>query len=522
MPIEQDFEDLHIVRRVRQIVRKWWSIELAFADDTGFVVDHKKGIVVPPHNPICQTCLRGKEGFSRCNRSVEKAIVQLARKPDSAQRAGPCHMGLDIVAVPVVVDGEYQGAMFACGFVIDEGSESGRRSTVIDRARALGLERDVPDLEAAYDSIARLDSRDLEYFKDLLATTAAEVSEFASTVRAKEQRIQELSAELQGRHRFGSIIGKSDAMKRLFSILERVVDSDATVLITGENGTGKELIARAVHYNGNRREQAFVAQNCSALNDNLLESELFGHVKGSFTGATRDKQGLFKVADGGTFFLDEVGDMSPSMQVKVLRVLQDGTFLPVGATKPEKVDVRIIAATNRPLKEMVAKREFREDLYYRLNVINIEVPPLRERLEDLPVLCDHFLNRLAERTNRPLKRLAPEVMADFYAARWSGNIRELENTIERLVVLAGENEVITGELRRLGGRPTPDDGVKAFARFKDRGDLASAVQALEREMIEAGLIATHWNKSRLAEKLGLSRTTLIKKIKDFGLEDRET
>ena len=515
MPIEASFEDLHIVRKIRQTVRKWWSIELAAADETGFVVDHKQGKIVPPHNPLCQGCLTRKEGFARCNRSVEKAIVQLEKKPDLPQRAGPCHMGIDIIAVPVMVGEEYQGAMFACGFLIEDGDA--RKEKIVANAEALGLGETIPDLEEAYRRIARLDARDLEYFQDLLATTASEVAEFSSQMQAKEARIAALSAELQDRHRFGSIIGRSEAMQRLFAVLERVVDSEATVLLTGENGTGKELVARAIHYNGPRRDAPFVAQNCSALNDNLLESELFGHVKGAFTGATRDKQGLFKVADGGTFFLDEVGDMSPAMQVKVLRVLQEGTFLPVGATKPEKVDVRIIAATNRPLKEMVHKREFREDLYYRLNVINVELPPLRDRLEDLPALTEHFLEAYAQRNGQPKKRLSPEVMAEFYASRWGGNIRELENTIERLAVLAGDHEVIGPELRQLGANPSAED--RGFARFRERGDLASAVQALEKEMIEAGLVATHWNKSKLAERLGVSRTTLIKKIKEYGLEE---
>jgi len=517
MAAQQSFEDLHIVRRIRQMVRRWWSIELAFADETGFVTDHEKGLVVPPHNPICQSCLRQKEGFSRCNQSVEKAIVQLQRKADLTQRAGPCHMGIDVVAVPVVVDETYRGAMFTCGVLLDDSPE--RRQQVVANARALGLERDIPDLDRAYDRIARLDARDFDYLKDLLAATASEVSEVTAQQALRDARIEALSAELQGRHRFGSLVGKSPAMQRLFAMLQRVVESDATVLVTGENGTGKELIARALHYNGPRKSKPFVAQNCGALNDNLLESELFGHVKGAFTGAIREKQGLFATADSGTFFLDEIGDTSASMQLKLLGVLQRGEFTPVGGTKPAHVDVRIIAATNRPLAEMIQKRTFREDLFYRLNVIHVEVPPLRDRLEDLPLLCDHFLARAADRFGMPVKRLSPDVMGEFYASRWPGNVRELENTIERLVVLAGEASTIGADLLHLGARS--DDGGRSTAKYRDRGDLAGAVRAVERDLIESGLIATHWNKSKLAEKLGISRTTLIKKIKEFGLEDRE-
>ncbi len=509
--IDLALENLHIIRRVRQIVRKWWSLELAFTDQTGYVVDHQKGVVIPPHNPICQSCLRTKEGFARCNRSVEKAIAQLTPGPEGARRLGPCHLGVDIVAAPIAIDGQTQGALFACGFLLDGGPE--REERVAAGARALGLERVVPDLDAAAKRLVRLDARDADRFFDLVTTCATEAAEVAAR-RGLSQTISALAPETAG---FGAIIGKSAPMKRLFAVLERVVETDTTVLVSGENGTGKELVARAIHFGGPRKDQPFLAQNCSALNDNLLESELFGHVLGSFTGATREKKGLFKAADGGTFFLDEVGDMSPAMQVKILRVLEEGMFLPVGATRPEQVDVRVIAATNRTLKDLVQRRLFREDLYFRLNVIHIEVPPLRERVEDIPLLCDHFLTRISRRTRRTKKRLSPELMRDLFASRWAGNVRELENTIERLAVLAGDREVIGREVRELQGEKQEDE--PALAKAAERGHLTAAVQALEREMIQAGLIQTHWNKSKLAEKLGLSRTTLIKKIKEYGLED---
>jgi len=294
------------------------------------------------------------------------------------------------------------------------------------------------------------------------------------------------------------------------------------VLIHGENGTGKELIAKALHFNGPRKQKQFVAQNCSALNDQLLESELFGHVKGSFTGATRDKPGLFKVADGGTFFLDEVADMSPAMQVKLLRVLQEGTFVPVGGTKPEKVDVRIIAASNKDLREAVMKREFREDLFYRLHVVALEVPPLRERLDDLPILVDHFLDSTAQRTSKQRKKLHAELMAAFYEWHWPGNVRELENEIERLVVLSGDAEVVPPELRAQRPQGKSPGSAAHLAALVQRGlgaDMATAVGALEKEMIETGLRETAGNKSKLAEKLGVSRTTLIKKIRDYGIAE---
>ena len=511
------FEDLHIVRKIREKIRKWWNIELSYADESGYVLDHARGKIVPPHNGLCQASLGSREGFHRCNVSVERAIDAVRdQKEIRARVIESCHLGFPIVLVPVVDDeGTFHGAIFAGGFLLEDEKEA-RRERVLEASERLHLP--IVDGQSTYEGVPVITRRDLDYFCDLLETTVEEIVEFNRALRLRESRIQELTGELAGRYAFGNIVGRSPAMQRMFSILEKVVGTDSTVLITGENGTGKELIARALHYNGPRKNKPFVVQNVSALNDNLLESELFGHVKGAFTGATRDKQGLFKVADGGTFFLDEVGDMSMAMQVKLLRVLQEGTFLPVGATKAEKVDVRIITATNRDLKEMVARREFREDLYYRLNVINVRVPPLRERKEDLPALVEHFLERQASKRGLGPKRLSGEVMARFYAYDWPGNVRELENEIERLVVLSGDDEVIGPELLETAASPYSGDG--KLRRFRMKGDLASAIAALEREMIQEGLVATHWNKTKLAQKLGVSRTTLIKKIKEYGLEER--
>jgi len=512
------FEDLHIVRKVKETIRKWWRIELSFADAQGAVVDHGHGRAMPRHSPFCEASLSGPAGFGLCLRSIEKAVRDLADGSDGkAVLVDSCHMGFHVMACPVRSDGHFHGAIFTCGFLQDE-AKSGRANLIPSNARHEGLR--VLDEERSYAAVPSLSARDMSYFKDLLETTVAEIVEFSRTVEQKEARIVQLSRELGGRYQFANIVGRSPAMQRLFGLLEKVVDSDSTVLVTGENGTGKELIARALHYNGPRRDRPFVAQNCSAFNDNLLESELFGHVRGSFTGANRDKLGLFKIADGGTFFLDEVGDMSAAMQVKLLRVLQEGTFLPVGAVKPEHVEVRIIAATNQPLQEMVKRRQFREDLYYRLNVLNIEVPPLRARLEDLPVLCEHFLSQHGRRSGRQLKRLDPEVLARLYEYTWPGNIRELENEIERLVVLSGDREVITPDFIGRGSLLGADPRLVARETVPS-GELRTAVQSLEKEMIRRGLVQTHSNKTRLADQLGVSRTTLIKKIKEYGIDDPE-
>src|SRR5690606_18861281 len=228
-----------------------------------------------------------------------------------------------------------------------------------------------------------------KHFTELCELVAQEVVTLHLEITSRENRISELNKELGTRYKYDNMIGKSKPMQELYSLLDKIKSAESTVLIQGENGTGKELIAKAIHYNSPRKDKSFIIQNCSAFNDNLLESELFGHVKGSFTGAVRDKKGLFEQAHKGTFFLDEIGDTSPTMQVKLLRVLQEGTFIPVGSTEPRRVDVRIIAATNRDLKDMVEKGTFREDLYYRLNVIHIRVPSLYERKEDIPLLIEY-------------------------------------------------------------------------------------------------------------------------------------
>ena len=529
MPIDTSrLEELHIVRKVREIARRWWGVELSFTDARGFVLDHGKGIIIPPGNQICTACLGDSEGLKRCNQSIERAVARLPADADGAgsgaaggngaRLLGPCHMGLEIVAAPISLGGERAGSIFACGFLVAERAEAAR-AQALSVTRALSLPVQKPD--AAFDSIARVDEREMPRLTDLMDTTVEEIAEYETAVARRERRIRDLTAELGGRYRFADIIGKSEPMRRLYALLDKLVVSDVTVLIGGENGTGKELIAKALHFNGARRDREFVAQNCSALNDNLLESELFGHVRGAFTGAGRDKQGLFKQADGGTFFLDEVGDMSPAMQVKLLRVLQEGTFVPVGGNRAEQVDVRIIAASNKNLRELVARGQFREDLFYRLHVVMLESPPLRERLDDLPLLVEHFLRQAARRAGASPKRLHPEVMASFYEYGWPGNVRELENEIERLVVLSGDAPVVPPELRalRVGPRQavSPAGQLAALVQRGLGSDLATAVGQLEKDLITSGLAETKGNKSKLAERLGVSRTTLIKKIREHGI-----
>jgi transcriptional regulator with PAS, ATPase and Fis domain len=348
---------------------------------------------------------------------------------------------------------------------------------------------------------------ELELIQGMLVEAALDV---ALALRDRQTAQQ---TDTGHRTEYHGIIGAAPSMQELYSLLDRIAPSDATVLVQGENGTGKELVARAIHVGSERRDRNFVVTNCSAFNDNLLDSELFGHKRGAFTGAIVDKPGLFEIADTGTFFLDEIGDMSPSLQVKVLRVLQEGTFNRVGDTDMRRVDVRIIAATNRDLAGMVAAGRFREDLYYRIHVLSVMLPSLRERRDDVPLLIDHFLAR--QRRQRP-KRLSPECAGRMLGYPWPGNVRELENEVERLVVLAGDGATIGPELLSARIRtwvPTADEPGAV-----DTSSLPAAVEALERRMIGAAMRRHGGNKTRAAEELKVSRRNLIRLVQKYELE----
>ncbi len=302
------------------------------------------------------------------------------------------------------------------------------------------------------------------------------------------------------------IVYRSSAMRRVLDIVARVAPTYATVLIHGESGTGKELIARAIHRGRRRARKPFVALNCGALPETLLESELFGHVKGAFTGASVNKKGLFEEADGGTVFLDEIGEMAPALQVKLLRTLQDGEVRAVGSIQPITVDTRVLAATNQNLDVLMRQGRFREDLFYRLNVIAFAIPPLRERREDIPLLVDYFLDRFNRKQGRAL-RLEDDALQLLVGHPWPGNVRELEHALERMVIL-GEGDTIT--IDDLPFRIA--NGGEAELAAPSRGSLADTEKAHIREMLERH----GWNYSRTADALGISRTTLWRKLKEYG------
>ncbi len=323
-----------------------------------------------------------------------------------------------------------------------------------------------------------------------------------------------LKAQLDLRFGMENIIGHDRRMQKIYDMIDSVADTRATVLITGESGTGKSMIARAVHRRSGRRDKAFVEVACGALPETLLESELFGHVAGAFTGATGDKLGKFKQADGGTIFLDEIATASPGMQVKLLRVLQDLEFEQVGGTKTFKVDTRVILATNEDLGRAVADGRFRQDLYYRVNVINIELPNLRDRIADIPLLAEHFLRQVCTESGKKVSGFSDEASAVLQRFRWPGNVRELQNVIERAVLL-GKSTTIG--LEDLPAHLLADCPI-ALESAGTRG-LKESLAAPERQIILNVLEANRWNRQATAEALGINRTTLYKKMKRLGLEE---
>ncbi|MBU6391725.1 MAG: sigma-54-dependent Fis family transcriptional regulator [Planctomycetota bacterium] len=342
---------------------------------------------------------------------------------------------------------------------------------------------------------------------------------------AQQKIIEEnkyLHSELEKVYGLKKIVGSSREIQKVLDMVSRVAFSSATVLITGESGTGKELVARAIHFTGNRKDKKFVVINCATLSENLLESELFGHVKGAFTGAIKDKKGLFEEADGGTLFMDEIGDIPKSVQAKILRVLQEGEFISLGDTATKKVDVRIIAATNQDLLQRVQEKEFREDLYYRLNVINIKMPPLRERKEDIPLLVKYFVEKYNKKENKQIKGISPEVEKEFYNYNWPGNVRELENVIERAITLAHEDVISMGVVSSLVKKEGDIEimGDDLFSQpYKEA--RRKAIDSFNIKYITNTLNKNNGNVTNAAKESEIERQYLQRMLKRYNIKSKD-
>lgn len=510
----QEFDKLIVINRLRELVGKWWNVQMHFTDEKGFLRGVPSGKFFNPRNAISKAIAKDDKGFAMAMKDVKKTTIEAATT--NQIKIGRSDSGFSTLLVPIKVKGKYLGCVFADGFILEE-SQAVQEVEVKNFLNRL-FGKDADNLADEVTNLPVLSTKDIEYLSELIQMVADEILMTQANLSFEQEKVEKLKGELGIRYKFDKMIGKSGKMQKLYSLLDRVCDSEATVLIRGENGTGKELIARALHYNSKRKTKNFLVVNCGAFNENLLESELFGHTKGSFTGAHKDKKGLFEAAHGGTLFLDEIGDTSPSMQVKLLRVLQEGTFTPVGSTEVKKAKVRVVAATNRDLESMIKEGSFREDLYYRLNVIHVPLPALRERKEDITVLAEHFLNKYAEAHNEARKEIEKECMTAMLDYDWPGNVRELENEIERLCVLAGPDKVLVKEF--LSQRIHDSESSGAIQNFNADGNLKDAVETLERAMILDGLKKLRWNKSKLAKQLGISRAGLINKVEKYGLDKR--
>ena len=511
----EEIKHIHVIRKLEEILSSWYNTAIMMTDNQGAIRNHGKGEAPHSKNMLCQLIMQSEGGIEFLDRFTANACEKLK---DSEQTVlvieGPLP-NTQAIITKIKIDREFSGAVIAWPTLATELTSTDKKS-LQKEAEKLGLNAE--DVKTAIEKLHAVEESKVSYLKELVELVGQEIETFHLEISTREDRINALNKELGTRYRYDSMIGKSRPMQELYSLLDKIKNSDSTVMVSGENGTGKELIAKAIHFNSPRKDASMMSINCSAFNENLLDSELFGHVRGAFTGAVKDKKGLFEAADKGTLFLDEIGDMSPSMQVKLLRVLQEGTILPVGSTGPKKVDVRVITATNKDLKSMVENGTFREDLYYRVNVISVVVPPLRDRKEDIPLLVEHFLDKGCKEKGLPKKRLAKRALEKIFDYQWPGNIRELENEMERLTVLSGPEVRIPVELLspriKEYGEHTKVQGVRVAGRLKD------ALEELEMTMIKEGLKRTNWNKSRLAKELGISRAGLIMKVEKYGLDKR--
>lgn len=515
----KSIKELHVNKKLQQIIGSWYGLDIFYADEQGRVQ-----FITQPDYPYKSPFfkLQMSQGFGHdwVENDVEKVFETFSESDENWVEFESFFPHTFGYAHKVVVDGELQGAIFAYPYFKDSCTTE-EVEQVVQKMVECGVSE--IDARATASKVKRFSEKDFNNMKELVGIVADEVVTFHSEISKREARIMDLNSELGNKYRYHNLIGKSKKMQQVYHLLSKVSNSESSILIQGENGTGKEMVAKAIHYNSPRKDAVFMAVNCSAFNDNLLDSELFGHVKGAFTGAVKDKKGVFEVTNGGTLFLDEIGDTSPSMQVKLLRILQEGTYLPVGATTPRKVNVRIVAATNRNLKEMIAKGEFREDLYYRINVINVALPALRERQEDIPVLMDFFLQKKCEEAGLPLKTFSKKCLEKMLDHTWPGNVRELQNEVERLVVLAGEEKNITPDMlssRIFESSESHQGGSSAVRGVNTTGSLKEALEELEILMIREGLKRTGFNKSKLAKELGISRAGLIMKVEKYGLDKR--
>ncbi|MFC1524885.1 sigma 54-interacting transcriptional regulator [Planctomycetota bacterium] len=462
--------------------------------------------------PFCELIYqRTKEGKRRCDRDAKQSFARISAtgKPDIFT----CHAGLTEVIVPIIFRDKYCGCLSIQGGLLLHEPNQTEWAEIAERVKDTGV--DLEQLKKAYFEITPVSKELLDVMIRLFGVITEEIIKAAVETEADKKRIAQLESVLNEKYKFDQIIGKSEAMKGIFKLLTKVIENDSPILIEGETGTGKELIASTIHYNSSRKDSPLNTVNCGAFVGTLLESEFFGHVKGSFTGAINHKKGVFEVTDHGTLFLDEVAEMSPALQVKLLRVLQEGTFTPVGSTQTRRADVRIISATNKNLKKLVAQGKFREDLYYRLNVIKVSLPSLRDRSEDIPLMVNHFIKTNESARKKKITGVRKDVLKCLLDYDWPGNVRELQNVLERAVSLANSSNISIEDL--------PEEVIKRERKTIPTINIEKAYEETKRTHLDSFhkdylskiLTETKGNVTKAAQLAGISRTALQNILKKY-------
>lgn len=489
---------------IREGLRKT-PIKGVTQDKNGGVFDVP--FILGDRHPYCREIQKDEEGLGRCQACFRDIAQQAMAHQTSYFKV--CHAGLLEIAIPVIIQGKEQGVLRIGEVKGEEGGEPGFERL---KEQVKDLKVDVSRLKELYQQLLVVSPDKRNMLIKLLELMVAEMEVFV----LEGQKEKELEKVLE-RHNFYGIISKNAAIREIVRKAEKIAASDSTVLIYGESGTGKELIANLIHKLSPRANQAIVTINCAAITETLLEAELFGYEKGSFTNAIASKQGLFEIADGGTVFLDEIGDMSLQMQVKILRIIQEGSFIKIGGTTTKTVNVRVIAATNKDLKNMVQLGYFREDLYYRLAVLELVMPPLRERREDIPLIAYSFLKDFQTRMNKEGIKFSPEAMNRLMVYSWPGNVRELKNEIERVIALKDSHDMV--KVDDFSSRISDEHSV--LDEIKEGKGLKDIVDEYEKSIIAETLRKYGWNKSRVAEVFKITRQGLIKKIEKYQLDKRK-
>jgi transcriptional regulator with GAF, ATPase, and Fis domain len=501
------------IRRLGEVLREHFGVWVGFIGEDAAVVPIAADAVAPP-KPACElfksrsALANRREDQTTCGESIEN-WVERARETVDGPLETSCHAGFSAFLYPLTdADDTFAGALYVSGWVPSERTHERLEEVRTALSADELIEEDVEErIDELLDAVPRPERRERRFMEALCEAICRELDRLVGEDGGRSWAVDG--------QKFRGMIGGTPKMKSLFETIRRVASGTSTVLVQGENGTGKELIARAIHQESERSDASFVALNCAAIPGELIASELFGHKRGAFSGAHKDRRGLIEEADSGTLFLDEIGDMDLHLQVKLLRFLQEGTFSRVGDNTVKRVDVRVVCATNQDLGKLVRQQEFRKDLFFRINVISLHAPPLRERRGDIELLADYFLNRAVRRLGRDEKSLATDTLEAMKTYKWPGNVRELENEIERLVLMSAHEAEIGRD--SLSPRIVPDNAEPRFPVADDM-ELPDAIEQLERTMILRQLRETGWNKSQTARDLGVSRRNLIRKVSQYELE----